>query len=224
VVALDLPGFGGSEVPRSIDPLLLPEAAVAFTDALGLHRATWLGNSLGGAVALYVAAHHPERVSRLVLVDAAGIDLSPGAWPAILRVSLKLGPFFDWMPLQRRVLVRVLRDVFHDRGFVTRERVDDHLAALARPGAIAAARRILLASPAEARRLTEAIGRVSVPTLVLWGRQDRWIPVAHAARFAELIPGARVVVLEACGHMPQEERPKDTLRVLRGFLGAGGTA
>jgi pimeloyl-ACP methyl ester carboxylesterase len=71
-----------------------------------------------------------------------------------------------------------------------------------------------------ARAVTGLVPRVQAPGLVLWGRNDGWAPLAHGERFAREIPGARLVVLDRCGHMPQEERPAETLEVLAAFLGA----
>jgi pimeloyl-ACP methyl ester carboxylesterase len=62
------------------------------------------------------------------------------------------------------------------------------------------------------------VAQVRAPTLVLWGREDAWVPVAQADRFVAAIPGARKVVIERCGHMPQEERPVEVARLLEEFL------
>ena len=63
-----------------------------------------------------------------------------------------------------------------------------------------------------------ALPRIQAPTLVLWGDDDRWIPIAHADRFVAAIPGARKVVIPACGHVPQEEKPEEVARLLLEFL------
>jgi pimeloyl-ACP methyl ester carboxylesterase len=87
VVALDLPGFGGSGRPADLSLDAFPRAVVGLMDRLGIERAALVGNSMGGAAAAIVAATAPARVSRLVLLDAAGFNLQPEARPAMVRVT-----------------------------------------------------------------------------------------------------------------------------------------
>ena len=217
VVALDLPGFGGSDIPDRPSIELYVRAVAGAMDRLGLPRASIAGNSLGGAVAVAVAAAHPERVDRLVLVDAAGYNFRPEDRPGVLRaVAWGPEPLIGVAPL--RALVELgLRQVFHDDGLVTPQRVAEYLAPLRRPGAARYVRRLLTA---EVESFPEVIGRVRAPTLVLWGRHDAWIPVGDAWRFAADIRGARARVLEA-GHMPQEEKPAETAAAILDFLASG---
>ena len=217
VVAVDLPGFGGSDIPADLSSSVYPATVLALMDRLGVSRATLVGNSLGGAVAVVLAARHPERVRRLVLIDAAGFNLDPSRRPLILRL-LGFGPVavaVDALPVRRRVVTAALRQVFHDRSRVTPEKIEEYLAPLARPG-VTEAIRSLLTQPASFG-LPALVREVRVPTLIIWGRNDRWIPVADADRFASAIPAARTVVLEECGHVPQEERPAEVVHLLEEF-------
>jgi pimeloyl-ACP methyl ester carboxylesterase len=221
VIAVDLPGFGGSEIPPALSAERLRGAIVGLMDSLRVERAALVGNSLGGATATLVASRDPQRVRALVLVDAAGFRMAPESRPALLRYSAgSLGALLEKMPRPRPLVVVGLRQVFFDDALVTRERVDEYEAPLLRPGAVAAVRSMLQSpAPSRADYETLLLG-VRAPTLVLWGAEDRWIPVADADLYARAIPGARKVVLEGCGHMPQEERPAETLRVVREFLAA----
>jgi pimeloyl-ACP methyl ester carboxylesterase len=217
VVAVDLPGFGGSDIPEELSSSVYPATVLALMDRLGISRATLVGNSLGGSVAVVLAARHPERVRRLVLIDAAAYNLDASRRPMILRL-LGFGPVVaavDALPIRRRVVTAALRQVFHDPSHVTPAKVEEYLAPLSRPGATAALQS-LLARPA-AFGLPPLVAEVRVPTLIIWGRNDRWIPVADADRFASAIPAARKVVLEECGHLPQEERPAEVVRLLEEF-------
>jgi pimeloyl-ACP methyl ester carboxylesterase len=221
VVAVDLPGFGGSEAPEGLTPELLPRAVLGLMDRLGLGRAHLAGNSLGGAVAVMIAARHPERVGRLVLLDAAGYNFAPADRPFFVRLAGGPGAgALGGRPLVRRLLVELaLRQVFHDDAKVTSETVDEYEAPLARPGALGALRSLVrgTASP-EIARFPELIATIRAPTLIVWGREDAWVPLRDAGRFAAAIPGSRTVVLEGCGHMPQEERPEEVARLLSEFL------
>jgi len=220
VVALDFPGFGQSDQPPDLSADVYPGLVLGLMDRLGLGRVALVGNSMGGAVATLVAGRSPERVSALVLVDAAGF-LEEGDRPWILRLANTApgGAVFERLPVRRRMVRLSLRQVFHDPALVTEERFDEYLAPLQRPGATASILSLLASRAGDPGQVAAAAARVSVPTLVIWGKQDRWIPVEHADRFLAAIPGARKVVLDPCGHLPQEERPGDVVPLLREFLG-----
>jgi pimeloyl-ACP methyl ester carboxylesterase len=217
VVAVDLPGFGGSDIPADLSSSVYPGTVLGLMDRLGISRATLVGNSLGGAVAIVLAARHPERVRRLVLIDSAGYNFEPSRRPLILRLigTAPVSAALDALPIRRRVVRTALRQVFHDPARVTPERVEEYLAPLARPGTTEALRSLL--APQSSFGLPGLVREVRVPTLIVWGRNDRWIPVADADRFAAAIPGARKVVLEECGHVPQEERPAEVVHLLEEF-------
>ena len=219
VIALDLPGFGGSVQPPDLAWHLYPRVVLGLLDRLGVERAMMVGHSLGGAVAVSVAEESPDRVAGLVLIDSAGFNLAAADRPFLLRLTASIpAPVLDALP--RRRLVRAgLRQVFHDDSKVTDEVVEEYLAPLSRPGALVSIRSLLASRNADAaERVRHAIEGIRAPTLIVWGRQDAWAPVEHAERFAAAIPGARVVVLEECGHVPQEERPEELIRLVRGFL------
>ena len=168
-----------------------------------------------------VAAEHPERVERLVLIDAAGFNLAAADRPWLLRAmgSRAMAGILEGLPLKRRVVALGLRQVFHDDTRVTDERIDAYARPMMRPGAVVAAAELLGSRvPGGA---VEQVGRVRAPTLVVWGREDRWIPVDHARRFAEAIPGAEVAILDGCGHVPQEERPEETAALILAFIRPG---
>jgi pimeloyl-ACP methyl ester carboxylesterase len=216
VVALDLPGFGGSAIPPRLDGATAERLLPELMDGLGLARASVAGNSLGGAIAAVTAAGHPSRVERLVLIDAAGYNLRREDRPALLRAMGRV-PGSVVRALPPRPLMRLgLEQVFYDDAKVTAERVEEYLAPMARPGALDAAHALLTSG--ESFGLPARLREVRAPTLVIWGRDDTWIPVAQADLFVRDIPGARKVVLERCGHVPQEERPEDVARLIAEFL------
>lgn len=217
VVALDFPGHGGSEVRPELSADDWVRVAGALADGLGLGRFDLVGHSLGGAVACVTTAQRPAQVRRLALIDAAGFNLAPGERPALLRVLGAVpARVFEWLPLRRPAIRLGLRQVFHDDARLTPERVDEYVAPLIRPGASAAVRSLL--GSRDRLGVPALVGEIRAPTLVLWGRHDRWIDVSQADRFVSAIPGSRKVVLEDCGHMPQEERPARVAELLREFF------
>lgn len=220
VVALDLPGFGESDQPPDLDPARYPAVVLGLMDRLGLGPAALVGNSLGGAVAVTIAATHPERVAALVLLDSAGFNLDPGQRPWILRLAgyRPVGAALERLPVRGRLLGIGLRQVFHDPALVTRERFDEYLAPLLRPGAMTAIHSLLQTRRQDAPGFPAMAAEVQSPTLVVWGREDRWIPLEQADLFLSTIKASRKVILDLCGHVPQEERPAEVIRLLQEFL------
>jgi pimeloyl-ACP methyl ester carboxylesterase len=219
VIALDLPGFGASDIPADFSGDRYLRVLAAFLDRLGLPRVSLVGHSLGGAVASAFAAAHPARVDKLVLADAAGFNLAPADRPWLLRLTSTpgVGALIEKLPVRRRFVTLGLRQVFHEDTRVTPEKVAEYAAPLSRPGASRFIGDLLRDS--SAMGLPEAIGRIRAPTLVVWCAHDTWVPLRDADRFVQAIPGARKAVIEGCGHMPQEERPQEFVSVVTAFLG-----
>ena len=220
VVALDFPGFGGSEIRTGLPPSAYARLVTGLMDRLGIPRASLVGNSLGGGVAIVVATAQPDRVDRLVLIDSVGFNLAQADRPWMLRVAgfRPLARMAEILPIRRTMVSLALRQVLHDDRLVTPDRVDEYVAPLLRPGAMAAAQAVL--ASADTMGLPGLISQVRAPTLVIWGRDDAWVKVADADRFLAAIPGSRKVVIDACGHIPQEERPREVASLLEEFLPA----
>jgi len=219
VVALDLPGFGESDQPPGLSFEDFPRAVLGLMDALGIEKASLVGNSMGGATVAVLAAGRQERVSALVLVDSAGFNLGPSERPGMVSFAMSsAGGILARLPGKRLVVDASLRQVFHDPALVTPERLSEYLAAARRPGTFPAIRSLGVSLAGREAEVARALPRIVAPTLVLWGGDDRWIPPAHADRFVAAIPGARKVVIPACGHVPQEEKPDEVARLVLPFL------
>jgi pimeloyl-ACP methyl ester carboxylesterase len=220
VVALDFPGFGQSDCPSDLSFDEYPAVVLGLLDRLGLSRASLVGNSMGGAVAVAVAAEQPLRVERLVLLDAAGFNLDEKDRPAAIRLvgSGPVAAVLDRLPLRRLIVGMSLRQVFFDDALVTRERIDEYLEPVLRGGTPQAIRSLLASRSLHPATVEGLLAKVVAPALIVWGREDEWIPLRDAGRFAAALPGSRVVVLDRCGHMPQEERPAEVARHIGAFL------
>jgi pimeloyl-ACP methyl ester carboxylesterase len=190
---------------------------LAVLDRLGVQRFAVAGNSLGGEVAWRIAALAPQRVTQLVLVDAAGYPIDgrdiPLGWQiARLPVLGRLTEHF----LPRPIVVQGLVAVYGDPSKITEPLVDRYVELTLREGNRAAlVQRAQTWTPAEG---VQKVAGVTAPTLVLWGGRDRLIPPANAQRFAADIPGARVQVFDDLGHVPHEEDPARTVAAVQAFL------
>lgn len=226
VIALDLPGFGQSECPPDLSFEEYPSVVIGLLDRLGLSNATLVGNSMGGAVAVTVAAQRPDRVDRVVLIDAAGFNLEEKKRPWPIRVvgSGPVAAVLERLPLRRLLVEASLRQVFFDDALVTPERTDEYLEPVLRPSASPAIRSLLASRSLHPAAVQLLLPKITAPVLILWGQQDEWIPLADAARFASALPSSRVVVLDHCGHMPQEEKPIDVARLVEEFARPGDSA
>jgi pimeloyl-ACP methyl ester carboxylesterase len=228
VISFDLPGFGltgplsGRYASRSYRGDDLARFVLELLDHLQVQRFTIAGNSLGGEVAWRVASLAPDRVQRLVLVDAAGYELNPESVPIGFRLASLPGAnrLFEWL-LPRSIVEASVRDVYGDPAKVTPQLVDRYFEIALREG-----NRGALVQRFQAQALDQAtvgasvvrIRALKLPTLVMWGGRDRLIPPAMAQRFQADIAGSRLAVFDSLGHVPQEEDPAATVAALGAFL------
>ncbi|HEX8951815.1 MAG TPA: alpha/beta fold hydrolase [Polyangia bacterium] len=222
--AIDLPGFGESDRPSraafGYDAGSFADIVAATLDTLGVARADVLGHSMGGGVAVALAARHPERVQRLVAVAAAVYRLELTTPLAKLALLPVVGRHLARVGLTRRSFARACRaESVRDGRCLDDEWIDYFWARLERPGGHDAAHTCLTVLTSAADNNGDP-GRVRAPTLLVWGDEDRLVPLGHGKRLARAIAGARLEVVPASGHMPFIERTEEFLRVLRPFLAA----
>lgn len=223
LVRFDLPGFGLTGPNPEHDYRITRYVATldALLDRLALARVDLAGNSLGGEIAWRYALAHPERVRRLVLIDAAGYPhsegdgnvLSAGRVPVLRRLLRRVTPRF--------LVEEGLRQVYADDAKITPALIERHHRLLLREGnrdAMVARLNV----PPEDR--SAALPEIDQPTLVLWGAEDPWIPLEHGHRFARDLPRAELIVYDDLGHVPMEEDPARTAADVRAFLLAADPA
>jgi pimeloyl-ACP methyl ester carboxylesterase len=221
VVALDLPGFGESELPQ--DEISIPgygRFVDAFLGQIGVERAALIGNSMGGFIAAEVAISHPSRVEKLVLVSAAGLMRVGNArltaleraarlfHPATAAVLARRDYLVRRPKLRRRILYGIVR--YPDR--IEPELVYEVASGAGKPGFLDALNAITKYDFAD--RLPD----VSVPTLIVWGRNDMIVPVSGAYEYERLIPNTRLEIFEDTGHVPMLERPARFNQLVEEFL------
>jgi pimeloyl-ACP methyl ester carboxylesterase len=210
VYALDQIGFGHSDKPL-IDYRIetFVEFLQGFMEAEDIHKATLVGNSLGGWIAADFAAQHPAMIEKLVLVDAGGLrrEGPPSTPPTELNPSSLVS------------MRKILELVFYNKQFVTdglvRKAFEEHLA----NGDGYTSERVLAGRSRGDQFEDEKLASIHAPTLVVWGREDSLVPLSVGERYAKGIAGAKLVVLDLCGHVPQIEKAAEFNKALLEFLG-----
>jgi pimeloyl-ACP methyl ester carboxylesterase len=223
VIAVDLPGFGESELPR--EETSIPgygRFVDAFLGELGIERAALVGNSMGGFIAAETAISHPSRVDKLVLVSAAGLmrvgnrrlaALERAArlfHPATAAVLARREQLIKRPKLRRRILYGIVR--YPER--IEPELVYEVASGAGKPGFMEALNAIWNYD------FRDRLPGVSVPTLIVWGHDDRIVPVSGAYEYERLIPDARRVTFPNTGHLPMLERPARFNELVEEFLTA----
>ena len=228
-IAPDLPGFGGSDKPS---PEAFPYTREAFAeslagllDALGLSRVHVCGHSMGGAISLTFAADFPERVERLTVVDAACYPM-----PLPLKGRLPLLPVVGPFVFKKLYRKPVFRDYFRTEVYNGRplrhpQRVDAWYRTLDTPEGREAAYAALRRSVADLESLGPKIPRIQAPSLIVWGAEDRLVPVGLGHRLVKELPHAHLELIDGVGHAPNEEAPERLAALLvRHHLGDPASA
>lgn len=221
VIRIDLPGHGLTRAPATtrIDPEAFADLVDAFANKIGLPKFAVAGNSLGGAVAWELAVRHPERLNALILVDAAGFPSTTLAKnpPLAFRILQ-----YQWgrailKTIDNKPLIRdALKSEVGNPVVITDALIDRWAEVQRAPGH----RDILLSGPLAGKgAASEAVlGKIALPTLVLWGEKDPLISLDVGQKFAAAIPGAQLKVYPGVGHLPQIEVPAVSAHDVAAFL------
>jgi pimeloyl-ACP methyl ester carboxylesterase len=226
-ISLDFPGHGltGPDSLKRYTTLDYSHLVLQVAEKLQLNEFHLAGNSMGGAVAMQVASDHPDRVLSLNLIDAAGSPPSPsdstskdnkrgGAW----IFKLANHPFFSSILLSftpRFLFGLNLKQVYADENKVSEEVVTRYYELMLREGN----RKATLDRLQLPRNASIRFDRLTMPTLILWGAKDNWIPLSQGEKLKQAIPGANLVVFEEAGHVPMEEIPTESVVEYLRFLG-----
>jgi pimeloyl-ACP methyl ester carboxylesterase len=218
VLAFDNRGFGSSDKPpHGYSNADYARLLITFMDSLHLADAVLVGHSMGGAIAVQCAMTYPTRVRGLVLIDAAGFGvqvpmlLRIAGWPGVVRIASSLRS--RWMT------GRILRSTYADPSRVRLEDVDQYYAPVAEPDFDRALRGVLHEFRFDA--LPGHLASVQIPTLVLWGERDRWIPARVGRALAAELPRVAYLSVPNAGHALPEEAPAEVSRLLIAFLKEG---
>jgi pimeloyl-ACP methyl ester carboxylesterase len=225
VIAPDLPGFGDSAMPKgrmSVEGLA--DAMEELCERLDLGPIVAVGNSLGGAVMAQLALARPDRVERLVLVNAVGIVPTAREWAVTLpfiwagamlghQISAARRQIASRPGLRRAALWRLI----HEPERLNADIVYHGILQPPGPGA----RDAITAGIAHLNdEWEESLQQIDCPTLVIWGRDDLLLPNRHAERWVQLIPGSKLITFDRTGHMPMIEQPEQFNSALLEFIEA----
>ncbi|MDQ7802201.1 alpha/beta fold hydrolase [Amycolatopsis sp. A133] len=222
-IAVDQPGFGRSDKPTEHPQYFRhsADAVAGLMDTLGVERAHFVGNSLGGGAAVRFALNHGKRAGRLVLMGPGGLSVNLFA-PDPTEGVKNLGKFAA-KPSRER-MEAFLRIMVHDQALVTDELIDERFAAANTPESLAAMRAMgkSFAQPGtyEEGMLWREAHRLRQRVLLIWGREDRVNPLDGALLALKTIPRAQLHVFGGCGHWAQLEKFDEFNRLALDFLGS----
>jgi pimeloyl-ACP methyl ester carboxylesterase len=215
VIALDLPGFGQSEKSKSFIYKLsnYGQLIIDFLDKLNIQNVILIGHSMGGQICMHAAKKAPGRVDKLILL---------GCCSYVKRASRSLIacsylPMFTWGMrswIQKKDIKQNLLSVLHDSKLVTQEMIDGYSKPISEAAFINSLIRLL--RHREGDMSSQELREINQPVLMIWGKEDKVIPVKTGYRLKHDLPNAELIVYEKCGHLMMEEKPKEiTTEIIR---------
>ena len=219
VIRYDLPGFGltGPNATKDYSMEWHVRFLETFQDKLNVPACYLAGNSFGGHIAADFASAHPERVKKLILVDAGGY---PNPHRGVLAMRLARLPVIGEIlghATPRFFIAMTIRQMYGDPRRLSDAVIDRYYDFILRAGNRETFGIILRGAAEDPTAKFQAI---EVPTLILWGSEDRTSPVLYAERFHRDIRHSQLIVYQGAGHVPMEEIPAETIRDTRAFLAA----
>lgn len=219
LIAIDMPGAGLSEKPKMrYTAELYQQVLTLFLEELALERYVLVGHSMGAVTVTSVAAHAPVGLEKLILVAPYFFPGQPGGFLELMSntgflVNIAMQLYAPWM-----LRAIVSGNAFYDSSRVPEELLNTYLTAVFHTpngrGALASVTRRIVGK----RRDPALLESLRIPTLILWGREDRVLSYRYAERFPQTIPTSRLVTIENCGHVPHVERPGVVAKEIRQFI------
>jgi pimeloyl-ACP methyl ester carboxylesterase len=225
VILVDLKGFGQSDKPfdERYSAYDQAELLAQLIEEKDLRDLTLVGHSFGGGIALLLALEANSRlqgrIARLVLLDSIAYPQNIPVFFRMLDVPLvsQLGIRMVPPSVQTRVALEI---AYFDDSKITAEEIEAYAAPLktaaGKHAIIHSARQIV---PEDIDTLSERYKTIELPTLIMWCDHDRIVPLEVGLKLRRTLPNSSLKLVEDCGHMPQEEQPESTLRLLRDFIG-----
>jgi pimeloyl-ACP methyl ester carboxylesterase len=221
-ISMDLPGHGltGPTPSGHYSTDDYEKLIIALADQLKIDSFSIAGNSMGGAVAVKIALRNPQRVKKLILVDAAGFshlnDSSQLTTPFLFKLlQSKITSQLLTKITPRFLFEMNLKQVYGDPSKIKQEDITRFYELMRREGNRGATVE-RLRNPG--KNIQDSIKYIQAPTLILWGAKDQWTPLAYAHQFKEAIKTSRLIIYPNAGHIPMEEIPEETGAAVLDFL------
>jgi pimeloyl-ACP methyl ester carboxylesterase len=221
VIRMDLPAFGltGPNATRDYSIASYVKFLNDFLVTQQIDSFHLAGNSLGGNIAWNYALEHPQKVDKLILIDASGIplgDTTPWIFKMARTPVLNKG-FLYYTP--KFLIEKNLKEVYEDDSKITEELLTRyHKMAIREGNRQAFVDRAQLDSKEDSITTIERLRTLQHETLLIWGAKDTWIPLSHGKAMDVNIPNSQLKVLKNSGHVPMEENPEESVRILKTFL------
>ena len=221
VIRLDLPAFGLTGANTTADYSIKSYTSFLhkFLNKIYLNKFYLVGNSLGGNIAWNYTAEHPEKIEKLILVDASGLPTNkPQPWIFKMAKTPVLNTLFLYVT-PKMVIKDNMEQVYADDSKITDELITRYHKLALRTGN----RRAFIDRAKTDFKLGEKanynkLKSIKTPTLLIWGAKDLWIPLNNGKRMDSILPNSKLVILENSGHVPMEENPEESLIILKEFL------
>ena len=221
VIRMDLPAFGITGPNKNADYSIEAYTTFlhSFLEKLKLEKFHLAGNSLGGNIAWNYTADYPSKVEKLILVDASGLPTNKSQ-PAIFKMAKTpiLNSLFLYIT-PRFLIKKNIEEVYEDDSKITDELINRyHKMALRVGNRKAFIDRAKTDFKLDTQVNLEKLKSIQTPTLLIWGAKDLWIPIANGIRMNEILVNSKLEVLKNSGHVPMEENPKESLKLMNDFL------
>lgn len=218
VIRLDLPAYGLTG-PHPENKYTIPyysDFLNKFVDSLKVNNFILAGNSLGGSIAWYYVTENEEKVVLLSLLNSGGFFSQDKGSPLVFKLAR--APFIKDIlryVTPRFFIKNTLKEVYHDESKLTDKKIDTYRDLILREDNREA---FIYRSKNKSVDYTDRLNEIKIPTQILWGDNDAWIPVENAKLFAEKIPNVKVDIMKDTGHIPMEERPEESLKLFVDFI------
>ncbi|UAM97088.1 alpha/beta hydrolase [Polaribacter litorisediminis] len=221
VIRMDLPAFGITGPNKNADYSIKAYTNFLhqFLEEIKVDKFHLAGNSLGGNIAWNYTAEHPEKIEKLILIDASGLPTNKEQ-PAIFKMAKTpvLNSLFLYVT-PKFFIKKNMKEVYGNESKITDELITRyHKMALRVGNRQAFIDRAKIDFKLGTKSNLEKLKSIQTPTLLIWGAKDTWIPLDNGKRMDKALPNSKLVVLENSGHVPMEENPEESLAILEEFI------
>ena len=216
VIRLDLPAYGltGQDPQKRYSSKDYVDLLDAFLSELKVDQFHLAGNSLGGLISWLYASYYPENVEKLILLDPSGFPFKNTPMVIKMAKTPVLNSFISYVT-PRSFIEKNIKEVYYDPSLIKASTLDRYYDLTLFEGNRDA---FIDRAYIEREDYRDRLSLIKAPTLILWGENDAWIPVSDAPKFKAAIENAQVVIMTETGHVPMEEKPKESLAVVADFL------